>query len=85
MNNNRINQIAEQTLSSLDEDVERILIRIDGLCPQFIDKFSELIVKECIDIINNQSFYFIDDVVGTTTVIELDQTINSITNHFNIK
>lgn len=83
--NNRINQIAEQTLSSLNEDNERILTRIDGLCPQFIDKFSELIVKECMDIINNQSFYFIDDVVGTTTVIELDQTINSITNHFNIK
>jgi hypothetical protein len=49
--NNRIDQLAELALTSLDEDVERIITRIDGLCPQFIHQFAKLVVKDCINVI----------------------------------
>ena len=46
--NSQIDQLAESALESLDEDVERILTRIDGICPEFLNKCAELIIKNCV-------------------------------------
>lgn len=83
--NDRIDQLAELALTSLDEDVERIITRIDGMCPHFINKFAELVVKDCINVIYGNKCpdgYFGSHEAGY--ILGCVKSVENIKQHFDL-